>query len=283
MPRGRAARPRDAALALLLGARSARHVSGAARRPPALPREVGPGPAGGRPLLVRRSARRQAGRGRARARRVAARRAARAGVRAGRAAGVRLPARARRARAGARRVAARRRRRAEMPLFPRDRRRSRSPPPTTRWRRSTSSRAPSWTTARSAIWTRRPRRTAGPRCSIRTSCPRIVNLANIHYERDELVEAEALYEKADPPRRRVLRGVLQPRQHPSRPGALSRGGRARIATRWRSIPAYPEAHFYLAVTLEKLGRSVEAKPHWQQYRELAPDGEFVELAKEFSD
>ena len=48
-------------------------------------------------------------------------------------------------------------------------------------------------------------------------------------------------------------------------------------------PAYPEAHFYLAVTLEKLGRSAEAKPHWKEYRALAPDGEFVDLAKEFSD
>ena len=48
-------------------------------------------------------------------------------------------------------------------------------------------------------------------------------------------------------------------------------------------PAYPEAHFYLAVTLEKLGRSPEARPHWKTYRELAPEGEFVELAKEFTD
>ena len=48
-------------------------------------------------------------------------------------------------------------------------------------------------------------------------------------------------------------------------------------------PAYPEAHFYLAVTLEKLGRSADARPHWRQYRDLAPDGEFVALATEFSD
>jgi tetratricopeptide (TPR) repeat protein len=48
-------------------------------------------------------------------------------------------------------------------------------------------------------------------------------------------------------------------------------------------PGYPEAHFYLAVTLEKLGRSSEARPHWKEYRALAPDGEFVDLAKEFSD
>jgi hypothetical protein len=37
------------------------------------------------------------------------------------------------------------------------------------------------------------------------------------------------------------------------------------------------------VTLEKLGRSPEARPHWREYRALAPDGEFSELAKEFSD
>jgi hypothetical protein len=48
-------------------------------------------------------------------------------------------------------------------------------------------------------------------------------------------------------------------------------------------PGYPEAHFYLAVTLEKLGRSADARPHWKQYKDLAPDGEFVALAKEFSD
>jgi hypothetical protein len=37
------------------------------------------------------------------------------------------------------------------------------------------------------------------------------------------------------------------------------------------------------VTLEKLGRSVEAKRHWREYRELAPNGEFSDLAKEFTD
>ena len=40
---------------------------------------------------------------------------------------------------------------------------------------------------------------------------------------------------------------------------------------------------YLAVTLEKLGRSAESRPHWKQYRDLAPEGDFVELAKEFSE
>ena len=52
-----------------------------------------------------------------------------------------------------------------------------------------------------------------------------MNLANIHYERDEIVEAEALYEKAIRLDVRVLRGVLQPRQHPPRCGAIPGGGR----------------------------------------------------------
>ena len=46
---------------------------------------------------------------------------------------------------------------------------------------------------------------------------------------------------------------------------------------------YADAHFYLAVTLEKLGRSGEARPHWLAYQRLAPNGEWVELAREFSD
>jgi tetratricopeptide (TPR) repeat protein len=48
-------------------------------------------------------------------------------------------------------------------------------------------------------------------------------------------------------------------------------------------PGYPDAHFYLAVTLEKTGHSPEAKPHWRTYQELAPNGEWIELAREFSD
>ena len=48
-------------------------------------------------------------------------------------------------------------------------------------------------------------------------------------------------------------------------------------------PTYADAHFYLAVTLEKMGRSREAKQHWRSYQRLAPDGEWFDLAKEFSE
>lgn len=112
--------------------------------------------------------------------------------------------------------------------------------------------------------------------------PALVNLANVHYERDELVEAEALYEKA----LRIDADCFE--------ACFNVGNIHHDLARYEDAvsayrdaltinPGYPEAHFYLAVTLEKLGRSIDAKAHWRQYRELAPNGEFVELAKEFSD
>jgi tetratricopeptide (TPR) repeat protein len=112
--------------------------------------------------------------------------------------------------------------------------------------------------------------------------PALVNLANIHYERDELVEAEALYEKAlrlDGDCFEACFNVGNIHHDLARYDDAVRAYRDALAIN----PAYPEAHFYLAVTLEKLGRSPEAKAHWRHYRELAPNGEFVELAKEFSD
>jgi tetratricopeptide (TPR) repeat protein len=112
--------------------------------------------------------------------------------------------------------------------------------------------------------------------------PAIVNLANIHYERDELIEAEALYERAirlDPECFEAFFNLGNIHHDLSRFPEAIQAYREAIAIN----PTYPEAHFYLAVTLEKIGRSAEARPHWREYRALAPDGEFVELAKEFSD
>ena len=112
--------------------------------------------------------------------------------------------------------------------------------------------------------------------------PAIVNLANIHYSRDELIEAHALYERAI---------GLEPdcfEAHFNLGNILHDLGRFQTALGcYRSAvalnPSYPDAHFYLAVTLEKTGHSPEAKPHWKAYRELAPNGEWIELAKEFTE
>jgi TPR repeat/BRCA1 C Terminus (BRCT) domain/Tetratricopeptide repeat len=110
----------------------------------------------------------------------------------------------------------------------------------------------------------------------------LVNLANVHYARDEIVEAEALYEKACAIDPTCFEG------HFNLGNVHHDTGRFELAVRCytkalRLDPAYAEAHFYLAVTLEKLGRSGEARPHWVAYQKLAPNGEWVELAREFSD
>jgi tetratricopeptide (TPR) repeat protein len=110
--------------------------------------------------------------------------------------------------------------------------------------------------------------------------PAIVNLANIHYARDELIEAQALYERAiglDPDCFEAhfnLGNILHD---------LGRYDGALVCYRDAvSLNAgYADAHFYLAVTLEKIGHSSEAKAHWKTYQELAPEGEWADLAKEF--
>jgi tetratricopeptide (TPR) repeat protein len=110
--------------------------------------------------------------------------------------------------------------------------------------------------------------------------PAIVNLANIHYAGDQLIEAQALYERAinlDPDcfEAHFNLGNIQ--------HDLGRFDGALVCYRDAVAlnPRYADAHFYLAVTLEKTGRSLEAKAHWKAYQELAPKGEWAELAKEF--
>jgi tetratricopeptide (TPR) repeat protein len=110
----------------------------------------------------------------------------------------------------------------------------------------------------------------------------LINLANIHYSRDELVEAQALYERAI---------GLEPdffEAHFNLGNIYHDIGRFAEAQgcygeALRLNPAYADAHFYLAVAFEKMGLSNEARPHWRAYQELAPEGEWVELAREFSE
>lgn len=115
-----------------------------------------------------------------------------------------------------------------------------------------------------------------------TLVPALVNLANLHYAQDNLVEAQALYERA-----LALDGDCFE-------AAFNLGNIHHDLGRYpeavacyhdalRVHGAYPDAHFYLAVTLEKMGRSSAAKPHWRTYRTLDPEGEWSELAREFSE
>jgi tetratricopeptide (TPR) repeat protein len=112
--------------------------------------------------------------------------------------------------------------------------------------------------------------------------PAIVNLANLHYARDEMIEAQALYERAirlDPQCFEAHFNLGNIHHDLGRFEPALTAYRHAVALN----PGYADAHFYLAVTLEKTGQSVEAKPHWKAYRDLAPQGEWVELAREFSD
>ena len=110
----------------------------------------------------------------------------------------------------------------------------------------------------------------------------LINLANIHYSRDELVEAQALYERAI---------GLEPDFFEAHFNLgniyhdLGRFPEAQACYReaLRLNTFYADAHFYLAVTFEKMGQSQEARPHWRAYQQLAPQGEWVALAKEFSE
>ena len=112
--------------------------------------------------------------------------------------------------------------------------------------------------------------------------PALINLANVHYARDELVEAQALYERA-----MHLDGDCFEAQFNLGNIHHDLGRHADSVRHYRRAleidPAYPDAHFYLAVTLEKTGRPGEARPHWRAYRELAPRGEWIDLAREFTE
>jgi tetratricopeptide (TPR) repeat protein len=110
----------------------------------------------------------------------------------------------------------------------------------------------------------------------------LINLANIRYSRDELAEAQALYERAivlDPSYFEAHFNLGNIHHDHAQYVSAEASYREALALN----PDYPDAHFYLAVTLEKMGRSIDARAHWKSYERLAPQGEWVELAREFSD
>ncbi|MBP1636965.1 MAG: putative system TPR-repeat lipoprotein [Acidobacteria bacterium] len=112
--------------------------------------------------------------------------------------------------------------------------------------------------------------------------PALINLANVHYARGELIEAEALYQRAIALEDDLFEAYFNLGNVHHDLGRLDDAA-ACYEDALALNPEYAEAHFYLAVTLEKQGRSERARPHWRRYLELAPAGEWVELAREFSE
>ena len=110
----------------------------------------------------------------------------------------------------------------------------------------------------------------------------LINLANIHYSRDELVEAEALYTRAIGLEPDFFEAHFNLGNIYHDLGRLPES-QACYLEALHLNPFYADAHFYLAVTFEKSGQSQEARPHWRAYQQLAPQGEWVALAKEFSE
>jgi tetratricopeptide (TPR) repeat protein len=112
--------------------------------------------------------------------------------------------------------------------------------------------------------------------------PALINLGNAHYTRGDLIEAQALYEKA------IAAAPEYFEAHFNLGNIMHDLGRFDDAClSYKDAiavnPRCAEAHFYLAVTLEKAGRSGEARAHWRAYQDLAPEGEWADLAREFSE
>ena len=110
----------------------------------------------------------------------------------------------------------------------------------------------------------------------------VINLANIHYSRDELVEAQALYQRAIGLESDFFEAHFNLGNIYHDLGRFTEA-QACYREALRLNPFYADTHFYLAVTFEKVGLSEDARPHWHAYQQLAPQGEWVELAREFSE
>jgi tetratricopeptide (TPR) repeat protein len=108
----------------------------------------------------------------------------------------------------------------------------------------------------------------------------LINLANVHYSRDELVEAQALYERAIGLESDFFEAHFNLGNISHDLGRFPEA-QACYLEALRLNPQYADTHFYLAVTFEKMGLSQDARPHWRSYQRLAPNGEWVELAREF--
>ena len=112
--------------------------------------------------------------------------------------------------------------------------------------------------------------------------PALINLGNLHYADGHLPEAAALYTQAVSLAPDTFEGWFNLGHTHHDAGRFADAVRCYTrALDLRSESA--DACFYLAVAYEKLGRSHDARPLWQRYQRLAPDGEWIALAREFAE
>jgi len=112
--------------------------------------------------------------------------------------------------------------------------------------------------------------------------PALINLGNLHYGEGHLPEAAALYEQAVRLAPDAFEGWFN-LGHTHHDGGRFAEAVACYTHAVELAADSADACFYLAVAYEKLGRSQDARPFWQRYQRLAPDGEWIALAREFAD
>jgi len=112
--------------------------------------------------------------------------------------------------------------------------------------------------------------------------PALINLANIHYSRGDTEQAQALYTRAIGLEADFFEAHFNLGNIYHDLGRFPEAQTCYLEALHLN-PFYADAHFYLAVIFEKMGQSHEARPHWRAYQQLAPEGEWVALAKEFSE
>lgn len=106
----------------------------------------------------------------------------------------------------------------------------------------------------------------------------LTNWGNLCYRRGEGPRAEELYRRAlavdaEQPEAYYNLGFL----------AFERGRMDEAAELFSKAashdPSFADARFNLAMALEELGRAADARPHWETYLRLDPDGPWAEIAR----
>ena len=110
----------------------------------------------------------------------------------------------------------------------------------------------------------------------------LTNLGNLEYRRDRIEEAEEYYRRAlasDPEQPEALYNLgFLCFERDEIDQAIILFGQALV-----SDPSFADAHFNMAMALEERGDGAAARPHWDHYLALEPDGPWADIAEKHLD